>query len=285
MAGPVIPSSPIRTPSDVAADGRRVGRYHDAVTNGPAFGWVLVVALVLLLLIALAGARWGRVGISREITVAAVRAAAQLVAVSAVIGLVLQEVWTSLLFAAAMFAVSVWTAAGRVGARRDWPWIGTALGAGAVPVLAVVFSLGAAPFNGPAIIPIAGIVIGGSMTAHTLAARRAFDMVRRDFGQVEAGLALGLPRRWAIDNVIHRHAPEALVPILDQTRTVGLVTLPGAFVGVLLGGGSAADAAATQVLVLVGLLAAETVVVAVSHRLIADGRILPVDVRDRLPAS
>jgi len=30
----------------------------------------------------------------------------------------------------------------------------------------------------------------------------------------------------------------ALVPGLDQTRTVGLVTLPGAFVGVLLAGAS-----------------------------------------------
>ena len=30
---------------------------------------------------------------------------------------------------------------------------------------------------------------------------------------------------------------EAIIPALDQTRTVGLVTLPGAYIGVLLGGG------------------------------------------------
>ena len=29
-------------------------------------------------------------------------------------------------------------------------------------------------------------------------------------------------------------AGQALIPALDQTRTVGLVTLPGAYVGVLL---------------------------------------------------
>lgn len=135
------------------------------------------------------------------------------------------------------------------------------------------------------LIAIAGIVIGGSMTAHALVCRRAFDSLRSDFGQVEAGLALGFRRRWAIDNVINLHAPEALVPVLDQTRTVGLVTLPGAFVGVLLGGGSAADAAATQVLVLVGLLAAETMVVVASTWLIADGRILCADLHDRLPTA
>jgi ABC-type iron transport system FetAB permease component len=36
--------------------------------------------------------------------------------------------------------------------------------------------------------------------------------------------------------------PQALVPALDRTRTVGLVTLPGAFVDVQLGGGSAVQA-------------------------------------------
>jgi putative ABC transport system permease protein len=103
-------------------------------------------------------------------------------------------------------------------------------------------------------------------------------------GQVDASLALGLARPAANSLVLSRHSPEALNPVIDQTRTVGLVTLPGAFVGVLLGGGSAADAAAAQVLVLIGLLAAETCVVEASRRLIAAERILPRDLRDALPS-
>lgn len=255
------------------------------MNGGPEFGWALAAALAVLLVMALGAARWGRLGLTRDVVIAAVRAMVQLVAVSAVIGVALRHVWSSLLFATVMFSVAVWTAGGRCGARRNWVWIAAAIGAGALPVLSVIFAFGAAAFSGPAIIPIAGIVIGGSMTAHTLTARRAFDTLRGEFGLVEAGLALGLTRRWSIDNVINRHAPEALVPVLDQTRTVGLVTLPGAFVGVLLGGGSAADAAATQVLVLVGLVAAETVVVVTSTWLIAGGRILPADLRRRLPAA
>lgn len=253
------------------------------VTGGPAFGWALGLALLVLLAIAAGVARWGRVGVSRELTIAAVRAVIQLVAVAAVIGVVLERVWSSLLFAAAMFAVAAWTAAGRVGARRDLGWVVAALAWGVLPVLLVIFGSGAVELTGPAIIPIAGIVIGGSMTAHSLTGRRAFATLRSDHGQVEAALALGLDRRFAIDAVIAPHAPDALVPVIDQTRTVGLVTLPGAFVGVLLGGGSAADAAAAQVLVLIGLLAAETVTVVVSQRMIAAGRILPADLRTRLP--
>jgi putative ABC transport system permease protein len=62
-----------------------------------------------------------------------------------------------------------------------------------------------------------------------------------------------------------------LIPVLDQTRTVGLVMLPGAFVGVLLGGGSPVQAGVTQLLVLISLLAAESVAVLVTVELVARG--------------
>ena len=80
--------------------------------------------------------------------------------------------------------------------------------------------------------------------------------------------------------MIGRHLPEALVPGMDQTRTVGLVTLPGAFVGVLLGGGSPWQAGAAQVLVLVGLLLGQTISVAVTVELVAGGMLPPGE--DRL---
>jgi putative ABC transport system permease protein len=69
--------------------------------------------------------------------------------------------------------------------------------------------------------------------------------------------------------VVRSAASDALLPGLDQTRTVGLVTLPGAFVGVLLASGSAVQAGAVQILVLVGLLLAQTCAVAVTIELVA----------------
>jgi putative ABC transport system permease protein len=68
-------------------------------------------------------------------------------------------------------------------------------------------------------------------------------------------------------------AGQALIPVLDQTRTVGLVILPGAFVGVLLGGGSPIQAGITQLLVLISLLAAESVAVVITVELVARGLI------------
>jgi putative ABC transport system permease protein len=127
------------------------------------------------------------------------------------------------------------------------------------------------PWEPVAVIPIAGILIGGAMTATSLAGRRALDELGGRRGEYEAALALGLLNRDAALLVIQPTAPQALVPVIDQTRTVGLVTLPGAFVGVLLGGGDPIQAGATQLVVLIALLAVEAVAVLVTVELVAHG--------------
>jgi len=111
------------------------------------------------------------------------------------------------------------------------------------------------------------------MTATSLAGRRALDELDTRRGELEAALALGVRERYAARFVTRPSAAQALTPAMDQTRTVGLVTLPGAFVGVLLGSGDPVQAAAAQVLVLIGLLAAEGIAVVVTVELVARDRI------------
>jgi putative ABC transport system permease protein len=120
---------------------------------------------------------------------------------------------------------------------------------------------------------MAGILIGGTMVATALAGRRALDELAARRGEVEAALALGLLPRDAAMEIARGTAAQALVPALDQTRTVGLVTLPGAFVGMLLGGATPVQAGAVQLLVLLLLLAVQTVAVAVVLELVCRGRI------------
>lgn len=59
-----------------------------------------------------------------------------------------------------------------------------------------------------------------------------------------------------------------MLPALDQTRTVGLVTLPGVFVGLLLGGATPLQAGVAQPLVLVALLAAEAMAAGLTVELV-----------------
>jgi putative ABC transport system permease protein len=90
-------------------------------------------------------------------------------------------------------------------------------------------------------------------------------------GSYEAALSLGMTRRDGVVLVAREPAALALIPGLDQTRTVGLVTLPGAFVGVLLAGGSPLQAGAVQILVLISLLLVQALAVLVTIELVAAG--------------
>jgi putative ABC transport system permease protein len=234
-------------------------------------GWPLLVALVVLVGVAVAAGVVGRVGTSRMTAVAAVRAVVQLGAVSLVILVVVRSWWSTAAFTLLMVVVATWTSARRMTRHRSGLAAGAAIVAGAVPVLAVVLASGTVPLTGIAVVPITGIVVGGAMTATSLAGRRALDGLVARRGEYEAALSLGFGVREAAMLVVRPAGAEALVPALDQTRTVGLVTLPGAFVGVLLGGGDPVAAGAAQVLVLAGLLAAETVAVVVTVELVVRG--------------
>jgi putative ABC transport system permease protein len=139
--------------------------------------------------------------------------------------------------------------------------------------LALLVGTGLVPAEPIAVVPVAGILIGGAMTATSLAGRRALDELATRHGEYEAALALGFMPRDAALEICRPTAGQALMPALDQTRTVGLVTLPGAFVGVLLGGAGPIQAGATQLVVLIALLTVEAVAVLITVELVAAGRL------------
>jgi putative ABC transport system permease protein len=254
------------------------------MTTAPDADWRLGVVLLVLVAVAASTSRLAGLAVEREHVTAAVRAVVQLAVVAAVIATVMESLWWSLAFVLVMFVVATATSYRRVDALpHQLPWMALPIAAGAGPVIALCVGSGVVPLNGAGLIPVAGILIGGAMTASTLTGRRAFDELSAHHGVYEAALALGLRSRDAALLVIQPTAREALTPGLDQTRTVGLVTLPGAFVGVILGGGTALQAGATQVLVLIGLLATQAITTALLLRLIARGRVVRTDRSESSP--
>ncbi|MET8399327.1 ABC transporter permease [Streptomyces sp900116325] len=232
----------------------------------------LGVVLALLLAAAAVVAAVASLGRSREIALAGLRAAVQLAAVSVLIGWVVRSLPALLGFLVLMYAVAVRTAGRRITANRTWWWAALPIAAGVAPVIGVLLLTGLLPVRGLALIPVTGILIGGALTATVLGGRRALDELTMRRGEVEAGMALGLLDRDARMEIARPAASEALLPGLDQTRTVGLVTLPGAFVGMLLGGASPVQAGAVQLFVLVALMAVQVVAVATVLELVARGR-------------
>ena len=229
----------------------------------------LAVLCTVMVLCAVGVYRFTRLGNPLIVPAAAIRGAAQLAAVSLILAAALAQLWSSILVLVVMFAAAVGTSARRAKAGRSAVWLALSLAAGVGIVLPLMLVSGVVPLEGVALVPVGGIVLGGAMTATSLASRRGLDAVEQRWGEVEAGLSLGLSVRDARLEVVRSAASDALLPGLDQTRTVGLVTLPGAFVGVLLASGSAVQAGAVQILVLVGLLLAQTCAVAVTIELVA----------------
>jgi putative ABC transport system permease protein len=242
----------------------------------------LAVVLVALTAVAAVGGCLSGLGQDRAVVRAALRATVQLAAVSAVLLVVVDSLWLSTGFILLMLSVATVTAAGRAtgtglrapGAPRRLAAAALPILGGAAPVVGLVLASGTVPLRGEAVIPVTGILIGGAMTATSLAGRRVREELTARRGEAEAALALGLLPRDAVLLIAVPVATTALVPALDQTRTVGLVTLPGAFVGVLLGGGSPLQAGAAQLLVLIGLLATEVLAVWAVVELVARGALL-----------
>ena len=251
----------------------------------------LGILLTALLLVAVAVAGWFRLdphpykSRAREILLAGFRAAVQLALVSVVITWAVKSVLGLLAFLVVMFAVAVRTAGRRITGNRTWWLTAAPIAAGVIPVVVALLATGLVPLKGVALIPVTGILIGGALTVTVLAGRRALDELSQRRGEVEAAMALGFPDRDARIEIARSAASEALLPGLDQTRTVGLVTLPGAFVGMLLGGASPVLAGVVQLFVLIALMAVQAIAVAVTLELVARHRLYRPgpDTRPRSP--
>lgn len=199
-----------------------------------------------------------RLGLSREIVVAAVRATAQLAAVGALVALVFRVPVLGVAFVAVMSLTAALTSGGRIGGvpaarRRAF----AAIAAPALSALGILLLAGAFAATPRAAVPTAGILIGGAMAAATLTGRRLVEALDAERDEIEARLCLGASAREALEPAVRRAVRTGLIPVIDQTRSAGLVTLPGTFVGLVLGGASPETAAATQLVVLLALVAVE----------------------------
>jgi putative ABC transport system permease protein len=236
---------------------------------GPRLGAAVLVLVGVAALVAVLGG----LGHGRDVLTAAGRAALQLALVSLGIAAILGSLWLTFAFLCLMYGVATFTAGRRITSHRSGWWAAVPIGVGTAPVVLGLVLGGLVPPKGIVLVPVAGILIGGAMTATALAGRRALDELTHRRGEVEAALALGFLDRDAALEVCRPAAAQALTPALDQTRTVGLVTLPGAFVGMLLGGATPVEAGAVQLFVLVGLLAVEAVAVVTTIELASRGRL------------
>ncbi|MEI7593256.1 MAG: iron export ABC transporter permease subunit FetB [Actinomycetes bacterium] len=150
----------------------------------------------------------------------------------------------------------------------------------AVVSLGVIFGFGIFPIEARAIIPLAGMMIGNSMTSVVVAARRVTGELRDKRLEIEARLALGLSWQDASRPHLREAMRTAMIPQIESTKAVGLVFLPGAMTGLILAGVSPVDAVQVQLAIMYLILGSvATTVTVVSLGLVRrlftpDGRLV-----------
>jgi len=216
-----------------------------------AIGGGLVVALAVV-------THLGRLGIARELLIAAARMVVQL----AIIGLVLETLFavSGLRWVALMAVVMLLLAGREVMSRQKrrmtggWAFaIGTVsmfISAFAVAVFALAVVIGPSPWYTPQYaIPLLGMLLGNTMTGVALGMDRLTDSAWRQRQVIEGRLMLGMTWSQAIGDLRRDAMRSGMIPIINGMAAAGVVSLPGMMTGQILAGSPPALAVKYQVLV------------------------------------
>jgi putative ABC transport system permease protein len=229
-----------------------------------------MAASAILIAVAVGISMWRRLGLERSIVWAAFRALVQLVIVGYALTLIVDDddpLIYSFIWLVVMMLFAAYTTQQRA---KDVPAVFplslVAYSASALVTLGVLFGFGVYEPEGRTIVPLAGIVVGNSLSATVLVSRQLFTAAKEQRGVIEGRLALGLTASDAFQPQLRSSLRTALVPQIETTKAVGIIALPGAMVGLILAGVDPADAVRVQLSVMylvLGSVATTTAVMSI----------------------
>jgi putative ABC transport system permease protein len=223
------------------------------------FSYFNVAAALVLVALALLLSWRQKLDLEKDMAVACLRAFVQLMAIGYVINLIFNagHTYWVLLMVVAMVVFASFTSA-----RRAKQLVGafavslTAIGLSAFVTLGLMIVLGIIPSGARFVIPIAGMIVGNSMNVASVTTVRLVEDAHAQRAQIEAALALGASPRQSVHWLVRQAVRLAMVPVIDSTKTMGIVFLPGAMTGMILAGSEPLVAVRLQVVVMFMLIAA-----------------------------
>lgn len=103
-------------------------------------------------------------------------------------------------------------------------------------------------------IPIAGMLIGNSMTGISLGVTRLVDGMQAERHLIESALMLGATPKMAAKQVVDNAFDSAILPTINSMVGMGIVFLPGMMTGQILSGTSPVTAIEYQIAIMLGIL-------------------------------
>jgi putative ABC transport system permease protein len=229
--------------------------------SGAEFSFVDVAAALSMVGVAVALSLWKRLSLERDMLLASARAFVQLLAIGYVIQIVFasRSFWFVLLLLTAMVLFATITSGRRL---RPLPgaYVIASVSITLASALTLVLLVGVDIVPGTAryVVPLGGLVVGNAMNVVSVVGVRLREEIEAERGLIETALALAASPTQAAGPSMRRATRVAMIPVIDSTKTIGLVFLPGAMAGMILAGADPLGAVKLQVIVMYVLIGTVT---------------------------
>ena len=119
--------------------------------------------------------------------------------------------------------------------------------------------IGIIPLVPEFLIPLGGMAIGNSMISCSLTVNRLKAEFKNNRARIETALALGATSEQAAEDYFRDSVRAALIPKLDNLKTLGLIFIPGAMTGMLMAGANPVWAAEYQIAVFIMIISSSII--------------------------
>lgn len=214
---------------------------NSAVMDLPILNLCIAYVFVAMLLVIF---RFRGIRRERQIVVAALRMTVQLTAMGYILMFVFENPswWLTLMLLVVMLSFAIYNARKRVKLEMS-PALARLMALSMLTgylVTALVFLfvvLRVDPwFNPQYCIPISGMIVGNAMTGAALGANKLCSGMQDGRERIENALMLGATPAAAAHTVVNEAFDSAILPIMNNILTMGIVSLPGMMTGQILSG-------------------------------------------------
>ena len=205
---------------------------------------------------------WFKLGLQKDIIIAAVRSTIQLLIIGYILKVVfhLQDPIFNILFIMLMIGVATQNASKR-GKWLPYAWVRVLIAIAVTEVVAQGLLLGlkvVAP-TPQYVIPISGMIIGNAMIASGLLLNRLYAETSSHRQEILTILALGGTPKQAVYDYVKQAVRASMIPTIDNTKTMGLVQLPGMMTGLIIAGADPVQAVRYQILIVFSIMASAVI--------------------------
>lgn len=223
--------------------------------------WQLTAAYIFILLLILI-VRLKGIPREKEILISSLRMTIQLVLVGYILAYVFEHSHPiyAIVITAIMLIFSIYNIYNRTKSPlspeiKKIIALSMTLGILASLIYFVLIVLQVSPWYEPRyVIPIAGMIIGNSMTGITLGVKTLVEGMTTHKQLVEAALILGATPKMASKQIVNHAFDAAMLPTINSMVGMGIVFLPGMMTGQILGGASPVVAIEYQIAVMLGIV-------------------------------